>query len=219
MKVTKFKLLSQVIFVLIFTYALKAQVGINTTTPSATLDVNGTTKTDAKLFLENPGNSSVIRGSKLIIEKTDRSLVQYDIDVSKYGPINYAEFVFRNTSRAGITDYNTKISTVNYTVSVQGYYFRENGSNSTNVHVVSNKGNNVVEGFQVYAYKNTTTNTWFIKCIVNDGIFEGRNTSANIDIYMNLIIFRKRFIAKEVGSVSVNMNQQTSRTVAKPTGF
>ncbi|MCC4212651.1 hypothetical protein [Leeuwenhoekiella parthenopeia] len=207
------------LFLIALNFKLSAQVGINTTTPAAALDVNGSSKTDERLFLENPGNSTVIRGSKLIIEKTDRSIVQYDINISKYGPINYAEFVFRNSPRAGIADYDTKISTADYTVSVQGYYFRENGSNSTNVHVVSNKGNSVVEGFQVYAYKNTGTNTWFIKCLVNDGIFEGRNTNANIDIYMNLIIYRKRFIAKEVNSYYINMNRIEVGTLGKPPGF
>lgn len=213
------KIIFWTLFFMALNLKLSAQVGINTTTPAATLDVNGSSKTDERLFLENPGNSTVIRGSKLIIEKTDRSIVQYDINISKYGPINYAEFVFRNSPRAGIADYDTKISTADYTVSVQGYYFRENGSNSTNVHVVSNKGNSVVEGFQVYAYKNTGTNTWFIKCLVNDGIFEGRNTNANIDIYMNLIIYRKRFIAKEVNSYYINMNRIEVGTLGKPPGF
>ena len=199
--------------------SVTAQVGVNTDTPQATLDVVGAAKIDDKLFLENPGNSDVIRGSKLIIEKTDRSIVQYNIDVSKYGPINYAEFVFRNTPKAGITDYDTKISTANYTVSVQGYYFRENGSNNTSTHIVSTDGNTVVEGYQVYAYKNTGTNTWFIRCLVNDGYFEGANTSANLDIYMNLIIYRKRFIAKEVGNFYINMTQMESGTLGKPPGF
>jgi len=200
-------------------FSVFAQVGINTDMPQATLDVEGSGKIDNKLFLENPGNSDVIRGSKLIIEKTDRSIVQYEINASKYGPINYAEFVFRNTPKAGITDYDTKISTANYTVSVQGYYFRENISNNTSTHIVSNKGNTVVEGYQVYAYKNTGTNTWFIKCVVNDGYFEGANRNANLDIYMNLIIYRKRFIAKEVASYGINMYQLESGTLSKPPGF
>jgi len=200
-------------------FSVFAQVGINTDTPQASLDVVGSGKIDRKLFLENPGNSDVIRGSKLIIERTDQSIVQYDINTSKYGPINYAEFLFRSTPKAGITGYDTKISTADYTVSVQGYYFRENGSNNTSTHIVSNKGNTVVEGYQVYAYKNTGTNTWFIKCVVNDGYFEGANTSANLDIYVNLIIYRKRFIAKEVASYGINMYQIESGTLSKPPGF
>ncbi len=199
--------------------SLFAQVGINTDTPQASLDVVGSGKAENKLYLENPGNSDVIRGSKLIIEKTDKSIVQYDIDVSKYGPINYAEFVFKNTPKAGITDYDTKINTSDYTVSVQGYYFVENGSNSTNVHIVSTNGDSVVEGFQVYTYKNTTTNTWFIRCLVNHGYFEAANTSANLDIYMNLIIYRQCFIAKEVANYYINMNRIQIGTLPKPPGF
>lgn len=218
MKTTQLQILA-IFLTLGIKISLFAQVGINTDTPQASLDVVGSGKVDSKLYLEDPGNSDAIRGSKLIIEKTDKSIVQYDIDVSKYGPINYAEFVFKNTPKAGITDYDTKINTSDYTVSVQGYYFVENGSNSTNVHIVSNNGDSVVEGFQVYAYKNTTTNTWFIRCLVNHGYFEAANTSANLDIYMNLIIYRQRFIAKEVANYYINMNRIEIGTLGKPPGF
>ena len=54
-------------------------MGINTENPTRTLDVNGTSITDEKLYLEDPGNSTQIRGAKLIIEKTNKELVQYDI--------------------------------------------------------------------------------------------------------------------------------------------
>lgn len=197
-----------------------SQVGINTTNPTETLDVEGLSITDKKLFLENPGNSTQIRGSKLIIEKTNSELVQYDIDVSKYGPINYAQFIFRNTSKNGVTDYNTKISTVNYAVTIQGYYFREFSTNGTSVITESNSGNGVVEGFQVYAYKNNTTNTWFIKGVVNNGFFlvEGNNNT-KIDLYMNLIIFRKGFISKEIPDIELNLRGKDTGSVAKPAGF
>lgn len=218
MKTTQLQILA-IFLTLGIKISLFAQVGINTDTPQASLDVVGSGKVDSKLYLEDPGNSDAIRGSKLIIEKTDKSIVQYDIDVSKYGPINYAEFVFKNTPKAGITDYDTKINISDYTVSVQGYYFLENGSNSTNVHIVSTSGDGVVEGFQVYAYKNTTTNTWFIRCLVNHGYFEAANTSANLDIYMNLIIYRQRFIAKEVAQYYINMNKIEVGTLGKPSGF
>ena len=52
--------------VLINPFKVIAQIGINITDPTAMLDVNGTTIIDEKLFLENPGNSNQIRGSKLI---------------------------------------------------------------------------------------------------------------------------------------------------------
>lgn len=208
--------------VLINPFKIIAQIGINTTDPTAMLDVNGTTIIDEKLFLENPGNSNQIRGSKLIIEKTDESIVQYDIAISKYGPINYAELVFNNTSRFGISDYNTKISTDDYIVTVQGYYFVEHGTGSTSVITASNGATNTVEGYQVYAYKNTTDKKWYIKCFINNkGIFRtSANAVTTIDLHMNLIIFRKGFLAKEVdGYSSFDVKKKTTGILAKPPGF
>lgn len=188
--------------------------------PVRALHVEGSSIVDEKLYLENPGNSNQIRGSKLIIEKTDKAIVQYDINISKYGPINYAEFIFRNTSNNGVTEYDTKISTLDYAVTIQGYYFREYSTNSTSVITASNSGNNVVEGFQVYAYKNNSTNTWFIKGVVNNGFFiAGSNTNTKIDLYMNLIIYRKGFISKEISDISLDLNGNPTGSVAKPTGF
>ncbi|MEH6657250.1 hypothetical protein [Leeuwenhoekiella marinoflava] len=205
---------------LLAAFSISAQVGINTSKPTAMLDVIGDAKIDSKLFLENPGNSDQIRGSKLIIERTDKSIVQYDIDVSKYGPINYAELVFRQTSIQGLDDYDTKINIADYTVTVQGFYFREYATNNTSVNAVSNSGNNVVEGFQVYAYKNTDTNTWFIRCLPNNGYFRTTNgTNTSIDIYMNLIVYRKRFIAKEVNYYDVDLGRNETATLPKPPGF
>lgn len=206
--------------VLLYSGFALSQVGINTTTPVRALDVEGNAMTDEKLYLENPGNSTQIRGSKLIIEKTDQSIVQYDINISKYGPINYAQFIFRNTSRDGVKEYDTKISTLDYGVTIQGYYFREYSTNSTSVITASNSGNNVVEGFQVYAYKNPSTNTWFIKGIVNNGFFlVGSNTNIKIDLYMNLIIYRKGFISKEIPDITLDLGGNSTGTVSKPTGF
>ncbi|MDP5044793.1 MAG: hypothetical protein NWQ06_07425 [Leeuwenhoekiella sp.] len=213
--------LHTIFIVFINLFSIQAQVGINTDTPTALLDVDGTAIIDKKLYLENPGNSTQIRGSKLIIERTDNSIVQYDISVSKYGPINYAELVFSNTSRFGITDYNTKISTDDYILSVQGYYFVEHGTGSTSVITASGTVNNIVEGYQVYAYKNALDKKWYIKCFINNGgIFR---TSANpvttIDLHMNIIIFRKGLLAKEVPGFTVNVNKNTVGTLPKPAGF
>ncbi len=198
-------------------------VGINTNTPTALLDVEGTVLVDQKLFLEDPGDSDQIRGSKLLIQKTDKDIVQYDIDISKYGPINYAEFVFQNTSNRGVRDYDTKISTTDYIVTVQGYYFLQNGTNSTNVVVNNNtstSSNDWVEGYQVYSYKNTTTNTWFIRASPNRGTFILSNGNAiTVDIYMNLIIFRNKFIAKEINARTVNMGGNATFTTPPPAGF
>jgi hypothetical protein len=205
---------------LLTSFASLAQVGINTTAPTAALDVVGNVKLDEKLFLENPGEFNEIRGSKLLIQKVDKQIVEYDIAQSKYGPINYAQLIFRNTGRTGVQNYDTKISISDYLVTVQGFYFKEFSTNATSVLSFSNAGDDFVEGFQAYAYKNTTTNTWWVKAFINNGYFRTNGTATmRVDIYMNLIIFRNGLIAKPKSDVTISMGGATTKTVAPPVGF
>ena len=208
------------VFFLLCSKFLMGQVGINNPNPTATLDVTGSVLVEKKLFLENPGDYPQIRGSKLLIKKTDDQVVQYDIDQSKYGPINYVQFVFRNTNTSGLHNYDTKISATDYLVTVQGFYFLGNGTNDTNITIHSNISENNIEGYQIYAYVDNSTQTWHIKGFVNDSTFRN-NSDANtaIDLYMNLIIFRNGFIAKPLDDVNVDMNNQETKTVPSPLGF
>lgn len=199
---------------------LMAQVGINNPNPQATLDVNGSVLVYEHLYLENPGDSDQIRGSNLLIQKTNGQIVQYDIDQSKYGPINYVQFVFKDTNTNGLKDYDTKISATEYLVTVQGFYFLKAGTTDTSITIKSTVDNTKVEGFQVYAYIDNRTNTWHIKGFVNNGKFQNNLLAdTSIDLYMNLIIFRNGFIAKPLENVVVNMGQQETKTVNVPSGF
>lgn len=204
--------------------SVMAQIGLNTTAPEALLDVNGFTKINEKLYLEGPGDYEEIRGSKLLVEKNDvdKTIVQYDIENSKYGPINYAEFKFENVENVGVQDYDTKIPINKYSVTVQGFYFRGNPGNQSNIVTQSSNGDGYIEGSQVYAYKNTTTNTWFIRAFVNNSIIRlAWDNTINADIYLNLIIYRIGLLAKEVNmKQEINAyNYYTSGKVPKPTGF
>jgi len=178
---------------------------------------------DNALYLENPSASSKIRNSNLLISLQNSDIVEYDIDVSKYGPINYTEFVFRNLSADGLQDYDTKISIDDYIVTVQGYYYLEAGTGDTDVMTNSNNGNDNIEGHQIYAYKNTTTNTWFIRAFINDAVFKTRVAGVfldtPVDMYLNLIIYRRGFISKELNSLSVDMGNLETGTAPLPPGF
>jgi len=213
------KLILTTLVILNFSVCL-AQVGINTDEPQADLDVNGNTKIDNKLYLEAPGDFREIRGSKLLVEKTDKSIVQYDIENSRYGPINYAELKFEDVRNIGVQDYDTKISITDYSVTIQGFYVRgENGE--TNVVSSSNSGDQYIEGFQVYSYKDNSTNTWHIKAFVNNSIFRhGNNTNLLVDIYLNLIIYRNGLLAKEGPFWTISAGNRVTRGVlGKPPGF
>lgn len=218
--------MKQYILIILATISIQlgyTQVGINTTTPNSALDVVGDTKLDGRLYLENPGAVSDIRNSKLLVQSTGGEIKKYDIDVSKYGPINYAEFIFRNLSKNGLQDYDTKISVSDYIVTVQGFYYLEAGTGDTDIMAHSNLSNDNIEGFQVYAYANATTGTWFLRAFVNNSEFHTRIGSVfaatPIDMFLNLIIYRRGFISKSLNSISVDMGNSETGTVAAPTGF
>ncbi len=212
-----------IFLLLIGTGTILAQVGINNTSPSSTLDVTGDVKTDGSLFLENPGEYTQIRGSKLLILSPTDNIIEYDITQSKYGPINYAEFVFRNLSTNGLQDYDTKISTDDYIVTVQGYYYLETVTDNTSVMTHSNITDDNIEGYQMYAYANPATNTWFLRAFVNNSEFhtkQGSNFSSTaVDMYLNIIIYRKGFITKGLNSVSIDMANSETGTAPLPAGF
>jgi len=198
---------------------LTAQVGINNPNPQAALDVVGNVIVRENLFLENPGASNQIRGSKLLIQNTDSEIVKYDLQISKYGPINYAQFIFENTNTNGLYNYDTKISASEYIVTVQGFYFLIAGTNNTNVTVRNTLNNNLIEGFQFYAYIDNTTKSWHIKGFVNNSTFQLAGNNSPIDLYMNLIIFRNGFIAKPLDAIIVDMGDAETKTIAAPNGF
>lgn len=206
------------------TNAFLAQVGINTTAPTATLEVVGDMKVEGRMYLENPGDNTTIRGSKLLIQSTDDTIKKYDINISKYGPINYSQFVFNELSKDGLQDYDTKISTTDYIVSIQGYYFLEANSDDTNIMLHSLIDNQNIEGYQIYAYPNTATNTWYIRAFGNNSEFMVKDsgntmTPTDIDLYLNVIIYRRGFIAKAQNDISINMNDVETGTAPLPTGF
>ncbi len=207
--------------VLIFVagFSTTAQVGINNPNPTATLDVNGDVLVQKHLFLENPGSYSQIRGSKMLIKKTDEQIVQYDIDQSKYGPINYVQFVFKNTNTQGVLDYDTKISITDYLVTVQGFYFLIAGTTNTNVTIKNRVNDDYIDGFQMYAYIDEETETWHIKGFVNNSTFRNGNRNTSIDLYMDLIIYRNGFIAKPLDNITVDMENRETKTAPLPSGF
>ncbi len=213
--------------ILVFSASIAlGQVGINTITPDPTvaLDVVGDTKIETNLFLENPGAFGTIRGSRLLIKSTANNILEYNISQSKYGPVNYAQFVFSNLSKDGLQDYDTKISINNYIVTIQGYYFLEAGTTNTNVMAHSTITDTNIEGYQIYAYKNMLTQTWFLRAFVNNAEFMASDSSyvywpSAIDMYLNIIIYRNGFIAKELTPISVDMGNLETGIAPLPTGF
>lgn len=213
-----------ILIVLVTSGPICAQVGINTTTPSKELEVVGDVKLDGFLYLENPGQNTNIRGSKFLIRTTTNELNRYDINTSKYGPINYAEFKFESLSPFGLQDYDTKISTTDYLVSIQGYSCGIAGAGRTgSIMPHSLISDDRIEGYQIYAYPNLVTGTWFLRAFVNNSEWQKSTGSGYvntpIDMWLNVIIYRRGFITKAVSDINVDMGNMPTGTAPLPAGF
>ena len=145
------------------------------------------------------------------------------LTISKYGPINYSQFVFESLSENGLQDYDTKISTLEYIVTIQGYYFLEASTGDTDIMTHSNITNDNIEGYQIYAYENPTTQTWFLRAFINNATFRTRISGTFqdtlIDMYLNLVIYRKGFITKDINPISVDMGDSETINAPLPPGF
>lgn len=198
---------------------LVAQVGINNINPTASLDVTGNVLVQKKLILEDSRNYTGETSSKLLMIHNDGSIIHYNIGSSSYGPLNFVQYVFRNTSYNGLTGgYNTRIDASKYTLAVHGFYFVRSYDGNGNVSFRSAAGSRYVEGQQFYAY--VQGGTWRIKALVNNSRFYIGYDLANVDIYMDVLIYRNNFITK-VGNTTqaINMGGQQTATAPLPNGF
>lgn len=212
-----------IIFILFGMTLSWSQVGINTSSPSATLDVVGNVKIDDRLYLENPGITPTSKDVKLLVKDPSDNIREYDISNSKYGLLNVSEFRFRQTSSYGLYSYDTKIPIDKYILALQGYYFTQPTTGSTNVMLRSTVNSDNIEGHQIYAFKDTTTNTWFLRCFIPNSRFKTLNGNtyvfSYIDIFLSLVIYKAGFITRELPNVSVDMGKSATKTIAPPSGY
>ena len=87
----------------------------------------------------------------------------------------------------------------------------------------SNTSNDDIEGYQIYAYKNSSTGTWFLRAFVNNSKFKTRISGVfgdtSIDMYLNLVIYRNQFITKPQAPITVNMGNSATGIAPLPPGF
>lgn len=206
-------------------FYVHAQVGINNENPDATLDVNGNVLVRKKLYLENPGTYSNTSNSKLLMIKNDGAIIKYDVANSAFGPLNYVQYLFSNTSSYGLDGgYNTKISAAKYTLAVHGFSFSRASDDNTNITPRKTSGSpkkdrtQYIEGHQFYAYE--SGGTWWIKGFVNNSQFHYTDSTVNVNIFMDVIIYRNNFITKIWNTPqTINMGKQAMGTAPLPTGF
>lgn len=202
------------------------QVGINRSNPTATLDVGGEVLVREKVYLENPGTYQGNGNSKLLMVNPEGDIIRYNITNGSYGPLNYVQMVFKNTSSTGLSGgYDTKISATKYKLAIHGFYFNKviRGELNTNLTLRKTSGNNrerYIEGHQFYAY--IKDGTWWIKGFVQDSQFfiGNNNDEQTVDIYMDVLIYRNDFITKFLSNIrTVDMSGRTTATAELPGGF
>lgn len=199
-------------------FNMLSQVGVNNPTPAATLDVVGDVLIREKLYLENPGGYDADPTSNLLMINTSTdSVINYDLDSSSFGPLNYVQFAFMNTSSFGLDQgYNTKISAAKYTVAVHGYAFRR--GDNTNVSLRSSTSSTYIEGHQFYAY--VQGGEWHINAFVNNSRFYLGSSPTQVDLYLDLIVYRTNFITKVFDTAQVvDMSKAPTGDAVLPTGF
>jgi len=228
-------------FVLFASTALRAQVGIGTTTPNANcaLEVVGNVKTTQKVFLETPKLATQINGTQLLVATSTNELKKYNVSNSKYGPVNFVNFVFNNLNTEGLQDFNTKIPANNYIISLQGYQFLDQTPSNLypdSVYLIDsdytpkpngnyNFNKDFVNGLVSRAY--VKNGVWWLQFYVNYSSFYASNSNASpafigkvkVNLTINALIFRKNLITSSGGPISVNMSGNTTATAAKPTGY
>jgi len=218
------------LFTIVFVQVLyaAAQVGINKENPEATLDVSGDVLVRGKLYLENPGRYTGTDEVHMLVMNDAKDVRKYDVEISDYGPINYAQYVFNNVSSSGLSTadgYNTQINANNYTLAVHGFSYVHTGT-SSNTSVTNRKtsGNptanrtRYIEGQQFYAF--VQNGTWRLRGFVNNSPFYNGDTETQVNIKMDVIIYRNDFITKIWPQIrTVDMNNQATGTASLPTEF
>lgn len=200
----------------LFSYA---QVGINTDTPTETLDVDGKTIVRERLYMENPEDAE-IQHQELLVKREDKSWALHNVNTAKYGPVNYTQIKFENVPTTGIQDYDTGIPTSKYIVVVQGFYYYIAGGTVTDVLLNSTRSaspNNHIEGPRFHAFE--SNGTWHIQGQVNQSNFQSASGDTSVDIFMNIVIFRRDFFTKSHPDIQVNMNGNSTGTAPLPVAF
>lgn len=214
---------STIVFLLgIFINAQNTKIGINTSTPSETLDVNGSSFTNS-LYLRNPGEPDKTGGRFLATSKN--TLDVYNPALETSGLFNYIKLTISGVPSTGIADYDTKIDATKFLVVVHNYSFQlSNGSTKVALDYGSNGVNDNKQGSpNVNTFK--SNGTWHIRANFTNSRLErytnpnGTYNSFKVDLYL---MAYKYLITKQ------NINDDTkdlggtngsAQVLSKPSGF
>ncbi|WP_073291435.1 hypothetical protein [Chryseobacterium polytrichastri] len=204
--------------------AQSGRVGIKTTNPQETLDVNGTTYTNS-LYLRNPGEPTMTGGS--FMATSENALQVYDPNLESSGLFNYLKVSLTGVSGSGITDYDTKIDANNFLVVVHNYSFKMNdGSTNVALDYGDNGTNDNRQGSpDVVAFK--SNGTWHIKARFSNSRLialasaNPARTYNNFTVDLYLMAYKRLITKQNINDITTDLggNDGSSKTINKPSGF
>ena len=206
------------------------KVGINTTTPTETLDVNGTVHAD-KLYLRAPGDPQELPIK--FMASSNRSLDVYDSQAGPSSLVNYLSLVFTNVSNVGVASYDTKIAAADFTVAVRSFSIE---NTPTNIDVYTRHDLNATKISSPYFQASPDFvayiqgGTWWVRARYLDAkITKSGGVPAAGDLFtirLQLLVY-KEIITKNVTSPTPGTGYDLGGTngsgaayvTPKPTGF
>lgn len=208
----------------LFINAQQGKVGINTTNPTETLDVNGKTYTNS-LYLRNPGEPTMSGGS--FLATSENALQLYDPALESSGLFNYLKLTLTGVPGTGIADYDTKIDANNFLVVLHNYSFKLNdGTTSVMLDYGDNGINDNRQGSpDVVAFK--SNGTWHIKAQFTDSRIIATNspipsrTYNNFTVDLYLMAYKRLIEKQNISDINADLggNDGSTQTINKPSGF
>ncbi len=192
-------------------------VGIGTTTPTHTLEVNGNTKLNGNLFFENPGDyTGSSAGSYFLVkDKSDNVLKRYVPATSEFSAINSTVYFITNLSTSGVTDFDTGISAEKYHVVIGGFIIRgQNNDSNINITRPNNLGDYIPQysARSFIALNTAGVRTWRIKFTPNNGRIFDRVP----EVRLSISAYRKDMLTTINSEITFNMNAVTTGVASIP---
>jgi len=182
-----------------------AQVGINTDTPSATLDVNGNVKVR---------NISTVTGaganlSDLVIDKATKEIKMLQSSSGNTFAMNYITYHLNNTDKDYVKNFDTRIPTSDYTLVIVGNHFTKSLKMASGL---SYPG--VFSPANVYSFGEG--GTWRISADYHDG---GTQDEQNGDWAVYCLVINRTMLIR-LSDITTNMNgSQTGSAGSYPAGL
>ncbi|MDO5615128.1 MAG: hypothetical protein Q4G16_02985 [Cruoricaptor ignavus] len=223
-----------------FAQQYNGKVGINTTTPTENLDVNGNVYADL-LYLRTPGEPQEL--PIFFMASEGEGLDVYDPSLEGSSLVNLLNLTFNNTNNTGVTAYNTKIDANNFIAAVRTFSIENYGGNSADRLKVYNVHNNNTTTNQNAYYQgspdfvayvaptdpadSSSPKTWWVRARYLDSRFSASNgevsNTARYTIKLQLLVYKKLITKYVEQSQNINLNgtngSTSGYTIPKPNGF